>query len=126
MDESCILPEPNLLSKPNWYRQPKEEVHNNLRHELAEFALDYLKTNYSDQIENNTSLQHLIHKWEQYSNGIDDEAIGQELKVIYLDLLNKQRQWLISKNKEDQTLDETIIRRQMHYLDIEEEKLRYL
>ncbi|MFH6958628.1 Na+/H+ antiporter [Flavobacterium aquidurense] len=105
---------------------PKEEVHNNLRHELAEFALDYLKTNYSDQIENNTSLQHLIHKWEQYSNGIDDEAIGQELKVIYLDLLNKQRQWLISKNKEDQTLDETIIRRQMHYLDIEEEKLRYL
>ena len=107
-------------------RTPKEEAHNNLRHELAEFALNYLKTNYSDEIENNTSLQHLIQKWEQYSNGIDDEEIGKELKVIYLDLLNKQRQWLINKNKEDRTLDETIIRRQMHYLDIEEEKLRYL
>ncbi|CAD5342006.1 K(+)/H(+) antiporter NhaP2 [Flavobacterium bizetiae] len=105
---------------------PKEEAHNNLRHELAEFALNYLKTNYSDEIENNTSLQHLIQKWEQYSNGIDDEEIEKELKVIDLDLLNKQRQWLINKNKEDRTLDETIIRRQMHYLDIEEEKLRYL
>lgn len=52
--------------------------------------------------------------------------VGQDLKVIYLDLLNKQRQWLRQKNKEDRSLDEDIIRRQMHYLDIEEEKLRYI
>ena len=102
------------------------EVYNNIRQELAEFATDYLKKNYSDQVESNPPLQHLILKWEQYSNGIDDESIGEDLKVIYLDLLNQQRQWLIDKNREDQSLDESIIRRQMHYLDIEEEKLRYL
>ncbi|MDR7212637.1 cation:proton antiporter [Flavobacterium piscis] len=105
---------------------PRDEVYNNIRQELAEYALHYLKTNYNNEVESNTSLQHLVQKWEQYSTGIDDEAIGNDLKVIYLDLLNRQRQWLINKNKEDQTLDESIIRRQMHYLDIEEEKLRYI
>lgn len=94
--------------------------------ELAKFATHYLKTNYSDQVESNPSLQHLILKWEQQSNGIDDESIGEDLKVIYQVLLQQQRHWLINKNSEDQSLDESIIRRQMHYLDIEEEKLRYI
>lgn len=104
----------------------RNEVYNNIRQELAEFATHYLKTNYSNQVENNAALQHLILKWEQHSNEIDDESIGEDLKVIYLDLLHQQRRWLINKNKEDQSLDESIIRRQMHYLDIEEEKLRYI
>ncbi|MRX41284.1 Na+/H+ antiporter [Flavobacterium sp. LC2016-23] len=105
---------------------PRDEVYKNIRQELAEYAVDYLKINYSDQVENNPALQHLILKWEQYSNGIEDESIGKELKVIYLDLLDKQRQWLLEKNRTDLSIDESIIRRQMHSLDIEEEKLRFL
>lgn len=105
---------------------PRDEAYNQLRQELAQYALDYLKTNYNDQLDRNTPLQYLIRKWEQHSNGIDHESIGTDLKVVYLDLLHKQREWLVNKNKEDQTLDESIIRRQMHYLDIEEEKLRYI
>jgi CPA1 family monovalent cation:H+ antiporter len=105
---------------------PRDEAYNNVRQELSHFAINYLKTKYSNELETHTSLQHLIQKWELQNNGIDDESIGEDLKVIYLDLLNKQREWLRNKNKEDQTLDEYVIRRQMHYLDIEEEKLRYL
>lgn len=105
---------------------PNDEIHNNIRKELAEYALNYVSTNYKDQLESNTSLQQLIQKWELHSKGVDNESIGKELKVIYQDLLNQQRQWLINKNKEDQTLDEAIIRRHIHYLDIEEEKLRYI
>lgn len=114
------------IKLPNIYDPvPHDEAYNQVRQELAQFALHYLKTNYDGQVENNTSLQHLIQKWEQHIKGIDNESISQDLKHIYLDLLNQQRQWLINKNKEDQTLDESIIRAQMHYLDIEEEKLRY-
>ncbi|WP_281310152.1 Na+/H+ antiporter [Flavobacterium flavigenum] len=105
---------------------PRDEAYNQLQQELAQYALHYLKTNYNDQLDSNTPLNYLIKRWEQHSNGIDDESIGTDLKVIYLDLLHKQREWLVNKNKEDQTLDESIIRRQMHYLDIEEEKLRYI
>lgn len=105
---------------------PRDEAYKALRKELAEYALDYLKTNYNDHVATNISLQQLILKWEQLSNEIDNESISKDLKHIYVDLLNQQRQWLINKNRADQTLDESIIRRQMHYLDIEEEKLRYI
>lgn len=101
----------------------REEASTILRKDLAEHALHYLKTKYQDQLESNTSLQQLIQKWEQHSKGIDDESVGNELKVIYLDLINHQRQWLIDKNKQDQSIDESIIRKQMYYLDLEEEKL---
>ncbi len=115
------------IKLPNIYDPvPREEAHHQIRQELAEFALHYLRTNYQDHAENNTSLQHLIQKWEQHIKGIDDESISQELKHIYRDLLDQQRKWLLNRNKEDKTLDEAIIRRQMYYLDIEEEKLRYL
>jgi len=105
---------------------PRDEAHTVLKKELAEYALDYLKTNYKEESQNNITLQQLIQKWENYTQEIEDESIGKDVKVIYLDLLNQQRQWLINKNKADQTLDESIIRRQMYYLDIEEEKLRYI
>ncbi|MBF4494201.1 Na+/H+ antiporter [Flavobacterium sp. JLP] len=105
---------------------PRDEAANNIKQELTAYTLNYLKTNYSEQVKSNNSLQHLIQKWEHRNNGVDDESIGTDLKDIYLDLLVQQRQWLINKNKEDKTLDESIIRRQMHYLDIEEEKLRYI
>ncbi|MEO7976044.1 Na+/H+ antiporter [Flavobacterium sp.] len=104
----------------------KDEIYHNIQQELAQYAIHYLKTNYNGEIENNPSLQHLIQKWEQHTNINEDESIGNDLKPIYLDLLHKQREWLINKNRQDQTLDESIIRRQMHYLDIEEEKLRYI
>ncbi|MBZ4035456.1 Na+/H+ antiporter [Flavobacterium sp. 17A] len=100
-----------------------EDASQILKRDLAAHALSYLKTTYNDQLESNASLQQLILKWEQHSKGIDDESIGNEIKVIYLDLLNQQRQWLIARNKEDQHIDESIIRKQMYYLDLEEEKL---
>jgi Na+/H+ antiporter len=103
---------------------PHEEANNIVRKELAVYTLDYLKTTYNDQLETNISLQQLIQKWELHCKGIEDATINKDLKLIYNDLLQQQRQWLIAKNKEDRSLDEVIIRRQMHYLDIEEEKLK--
>jgi Na+/H+ antiporter len=103
---------------------PQDEANSILQKKLADYALNYLKTAYNDQTETNTSLQQLIQKLEHHSKGTDNESVGTDLKVIYVDLLNKQRQWLLNKNKEDRNLDESIIRRQLYYLDIEEEKLR--
>ncbi|MEP6932261.1 MAG: Na+/H+ antiporter [Flavobacterium sp.] len=104
----------------------REEAYNQLRQEVRAYALNYLKTTYSDQAKDDISLQQLIQKWEHLNKTIDDEAIGTDLKVIYLDLLNQQRKWLRNKNKEDHFIEESIIKRQLHYLDVEEEKLRYL
>jgi CPA1 family monovalent cation:H+ antiporter len=52
--------------------------------------------------------------------------MAEECKVVYLDILNRQRQWLLLKNKSEMAIDEDIIRRHLYYLDLEEEKLRFV
>lgn len=42
--------------------------------------------------------------------------------VLHIMLANKIK-WLLKKNKQEQTLDEEIVRKHLRYLDIEEEKL---
>jgi len=46
-----------------------------------------------------------------------------EYREIYLDIINQQREWLISKNREEILLDEEIIRKHLKMLDLQEEKL---
>lgn len=105
----------------------EEEIYKNIHKELSEHALLHLRTTYSEQLTNQPALQRLAKKWEHNTKLIDeDELIGIECKVIYLELLNHQRKWLLDKNKQEANLDEEIIRRHMHFLDIEEEKLKFI
>lgn len=116
------------LLLPNFTQSVSEEaIYNNIRKELSEHALHHLNTTYKEQLSNQPALQQLAKKWEHNMKLVtDDEAIGIECKVIYLELLNHQRTWLLNKNKQEITLDEEIIRRHMHFLDIEEEKMKFV
>lgn len=105
--------------------QSEEEIYKSIRKQLSEHALQHLRTNYNNQLKNQPSLQQLALKWENNSNVDLDEQLNVECKIIYFELLDQQRQWLLNKNKEA-TLDEDIIRRHLYFLDIEEEKLRFL
>ena len=105
---------------------PKEEVDRMLRKELAEFGLLELKKTYADQLRTMPVLQNMARKWEHNAPVDDEIEIAADSKTIYLDILNKQRQWLLKKNKADQMLDEEIVRKHLQLLDLEEEKLRYL
>lgn len=58
------------------------------------------------------------------SNDGTDPSMPGNIKTIYLDTLNKQRQWLIAKNQADIHLDEEIIRKHLYQIDIEEERLK--
>ncbi|TKC64101.1 Na+/H+ antiporter [Pedobacter hiemivivus] len=103
-----------------------EEVYHTIRKQLTAHALTHLKTNYSVQLSNQPALQQMARKWEQNAGIIDDELMAEECKLVYLDILNQQREWLIQKNNDEQTLDEEIIRKHLRYLDMEEEKLSFL
>ncbi|SFE34556.1 sodium/proton antiporter, CPA1 family [Chitinophaga sp. CF118] len=105
---------------------PEEEAYNLIRKQLAEHALQHLKTNYSEQLNNQPVLQQMARKWEDSSLSANYTDMVVECKTIYLDILNQQRQWLINKNKEEKTLDEDIIRKHFRYLDLEEEKLGFI
>ncbi|PWB24173.1 Na+/H+ antiporter [Flavobacterium sp. HTF] len=105
---------------------PEEETELLIRQQLAEKALEHLHSNYSELLEKQPSLQQLARKWEDNKKMANDATMAEECKVVYLEILSEQRIWLLNKNKEEETLNEEIIRKQLQYLDLEEERLRYI
>ncbi|WEK17766.1 MAG: Na+/H+ antiporter [Candidatus Pedobacter colombiensis] len=105
---------------------PEEQVYHTIKKQLAEHALLHLRTNYSKQLNHQPALQQMALKWEQNSAIGEDEFMAEECKVIYIDILNQQRQWLMNKNRDEAVLDEEIIRKHLKYLDLEEEKLQFM
>lgn len=113
------------ISDPD-YTIPDEEMYNKLRRQLSIQALEYLKSNYSTEFSRQSLLQQIARKWEDNKVLNDNDAVmPEEAKTIYRDILNRQREWLTAKNKEE-NIDEEIIRKHLLYLDIEEEKLTLL
>lgn len=110
----------------NNHSSGEEETDQFIRREMAQHALQHLTTTYSTQLEEHPLLKQLANKWEGKTKDETELQLSVKSKLIYKELLNLQRQWLLQKNKEEQLLDEDIIRRHLHILDIEEEKLRLL
>ncbi|MES2485910.1 MAG: Na+/H+ antiporter, partial [Bacteroidota bacterium] len=108
------------------YIMPDDEMYNKVRRHLSTQALAYIKENYSAQLESQLVLQQIAAKWEGSQLSEANEAVmDNEAKEVYRDVLNKQREWLIAKNK-GYNIDEEIVRKHLLYLDIEEEKLTLL
>ncbi|WP_316838564.1 hypothetical protein [Pedobacter gandavensis] len=101
---------------------PEEESYQSIKKELAAYALSELRANYPEQLNHQPMLQQIAIKWENATTASPDQPLAEECKIIYLELLEKQRIWLINKNKIEMTLDEEIIRRHLKFLDMEEEK----
>lgn len=97
-----------------------------VKHELAEFALDHLRNQYGKALEEQPILQKIAHKWEDSKMLTEDTDMTSECKIIYINILNQQRKWLLKKNKKDDRIDENIIRKHLHHIDMEEEKVRFL
>lgn len=106
--------------------ESEHDIELTLKKDLALHSLAHLKNNYSDQYDKHLSLQQLAEKWEKADREHVAPSLHPEARVIYLDLLKQQRQWLLEKNKTDRRIDEEIIRKHLYQIDIEEEKLRYL
>ena len=102
------------------------EHYQQVRLELAQFALENLKTNYGETLDQQPILQRIANKWEDHKILTEDADMSQECRTIYINILNEQRQWLIEKNKKETKLDEAIIRKLLHHIDMEEEKVKFL
>jgi len=112
----------NIKSPPQKYTE--EEIHTIINQQLAEIALKNLNENYTEQLKILPLLQQMAAKWEAGTHLGDDAKMTVEIKHIYHEILNEQRKWLIQKNKNYELLDEAIIRKHLHRVDMEEERLR--
>lgn len=115
------------LIKPNDQEELSEDkVYNDLKKQLSEHALHHLNSNYGEQLSVHPALQQLAKKWQHNSEISDNELMVEACKVVYLDILNQQRQWLRDKNWQEANLDEDIVRKHFMLLDLEEERLSFL
>jgi CPA1 family monovalent cation:H+ antiporter len=105
---------------------PDDEAYSLLQKQVAEHSLLHLRANYSEQLKSHPVLQQMAQKWENTSHVTKDLLMSQECKSIYTDILNQQRTWLLNKNKEDGLLNEDVIRKHLQYIDLEEEKLKFI
>jgi CPA1 family monovalent cation:H+ antiporter len=104
---------------------PEEETENRIRKELAQVSLDYIDTHHAN-VKDSIHLKRLAHQWEvQMTLSEEDSGLPDHVKSIYEKILEKQRSVLLDKNKHSHDIDEELIRKYLHYIDLEEEKMKF-
>lgn len=120
---------PTLINKlqivdPDKSMTEKEE-YKYLQMRLAIHTLKYLEEKYTKEIKVDAKYQELINKMKEdvFLYNIKQTHTGRE--HVYFDILEEQRRWLRSKNKELEDLSEEVVKRSLYYIDLEEEKLKF-
>lgn len=103
---------------------PEEETENLIREELAKESLKYLTQHHKAELAYSFLLQKLASQWQNHLQSDETATIPENIKSIYKNILEKQRILLLHKNKNEQRIDEGIVRRFLHQIDLEEEKLK--
>lgn len=119
---------PILLKKiklpENEDHYPENEATIILKNELAKASLDYIQTNYSEEAIKNFHLKKMILQWEKQLNAEVELDMSHNAKKIYIDVLDLQRKKLIEKNRTEPKMDEDVINKYLHLIDLEEEKIK--
>jgi CPA1 family monovalent cation:H+ antiporter len=103
---------------------PDEDADRLVKREMARAALDHLTQNYPDHVENNPLLKQMADKWRGKVDAGEDPYLTEEGRVIYFEILERQRAWLLSHKSNGSRIEEEVIRKFLMQIDIEEEKMR--
>ena len=106
--------------------RPEDETENYIREEMAKHAWDHLHTNYQAQLSQSHHLRQLAERTKIDIDARGETKFTNEIKMICLEVLEVQRQMLLQKNKKDPHLDEDLLRKHLHLIDVEEERLRLM
>lgn len=111
----------NLVEKD--YTKPEEKVDAFIEKEFAALALQYLREKLTEEELSKPIYKKLIDLNASKLSGDGAATISEPVKDIYRAILERQRKWLVEKNRKTMTLDEDIVRKHLYYLDHEEERL---
>lgn len=113
------------LTDPD-YDTSEEEMYNKLRTQLSQVAFEYLTKRYQDQVSEHPLLQQMAQEWQLAAEELESMAFVKESQVIYREILQVQRDWLIKQNHGRSAIIEEVIRRHLFHIDLEEEKSHFL
>jgi CPA1 family monovalent cation:H+ antiporter len=103
----------------------EDEVRLKMKTMLVTETVRILKEKNGEREGGNWYLQHLITQWEHKISQPEHLKMNDETKTAYLELLEKQRQFLSQLNKEPD-MDDEIIFDQIYQIDLEEERVKLL
>lgn len=103
---------------------PDDEAEEIIRREMAKLTVDHLDQNYRGLLEKSSFLQQINEKWRGKLEEEPDLKLSSEIRQAYLDVLDRQRTWLIEQNHDrSQHYDEDLIRKHLMKIDLEEERI---
>jgi Na+/H+ antiporter len=102
-----------------------ETVKQQMKQGLKQHAYQFLKNKYDNELNGHAGMEKLLKHWEEKANATDDSWMNENTKVIFVELLESQRNYLTELNK-DPAINEEIIRHQLYQIDLEEERLKII
>lgn len=102
----------------------EEETRRKMKIGLKQEIHQFLRNKYETEWQGNETMAKFIQHWEERTKVTEvDTWMNDHTKTIFIEMIEKQREYLIELNK-DPKINEEIIREQLYQLDLEEERLR--
>lgn len=105
--------------------EPEEVAKQKLKRGLREHTYHFLKNKYDNELHDHAGMRILMQHWEEKLKASDEDWMDHKTKIIFIEMLESQRQYIADLNK-DPAVDEGLIREQLFLIDLEEERLKML
>jgi Na+/H+ antiporter len=103
----------------------EEEMKLQMKKGLKEHVYRHVKKRYDNQEGGHAVMEKFLKHLDEKSKVADDKWMNENMKPLFIEILEIQRQYLSELNK-DPKIDEEIIRQQLYQIDLEEEKLKII
>jgi CPA1 family monovalent cation:H+ antiporter len=105
------------------HEEAEKDARQKMKHGLKQHVHQFLKTKYENELNGHAGMESLLKFWEERAKSAEDGLMSEKKKLVFLEMLESQRQFLTELNK-DPEIDEEIIRIQLYQIDLEEERLK--
>jgi CPA1 family monovalent cation:H+ antiporter len=105
------------------FQEKDEETSRTVSKGLREHSYAFVKNKIENEGCDHPGMQALLQHWKVKIQTVDDDAMNEKTKAVYIALLQSQREYL-NKLNQDITISEDIIRTQLYQIDLEEERIK--
>ncbi len=103
----------------------EEETRMKIKKGLKQHSYNHIKEKYEKDWLGHAGMERVLKHWENQAENQDIRWIDDDVKEVLLEMFELQRIYLNELNK-DPEISEEIIRQQIHQIDLEEERLRFV
>lgn len=100
-----------------------EELRMKIKQDLKHHVHVFLTGKYERELHGHEGMERLLRHWEERAEVPYDNWMNGEVKKVFIEMLEAQRQYLNEMNK-DPAIDEEVIRAQLYQIDLEEERVK--